>query len=65
MSDFKISGIGDKAMTLLRERARTHEWLVAEEARYILTIALGKQPKTLPPKRKSRLKCGPHHEGAL
>ena len=44
MSDFRINGIGDKTMTLLRERVRKRGWLVAEEARYILAIALGKQP---------------------
>jgi len=56
MSDFRINRISDKTMKRLRERARKNGWPVAEEARYILTLALGKKSAAQPPKRTIRLK---------
>jgi hypothetical protein len=45
MSDFRIGGISDKTMTLLRERAREHGWPVEEKAPHLLTIAVENSPR--------------------
>jgi plasmid stability protein len=56
MSDFRIDGISDKTMQRLRARARKHGWPAAEEARYILTLSVGKKPAAPPLKRTAKSK---------
>jgi hypothetical protein len=56
MSDLRIDGIRDKTVKILNDRARKRGWTPEEDARHMLTIAVGCVPMRLPPKRKSRFK---------